>query len=88
MLYDGNFLNGMYNGEGNLYACDFLNCVSKLFVKGEWENGNIEGKYTRYYSDGTLNDTGTAKEGIVNSNKYGTNDYNYEYIKKPDGFDS
>lgn len=86
LVYDGNFLNGTYNGTGNLYWDSSEG--NKLLIEGMWANGNISGKYTRYYSDGTLNDTGTVKESIVNSSKYGTNDYNYEYIKKPEGFDS
>lgn len=86
LVYDGNFLNGMYNGAGDLYWDSSEG--NKLLIEGMWANGNVSGKYTRYYSDGTLNDTGTVKESIVNSSKYGINDYNYEYIKKPEGFDS
>lgn len=87
LVYDGEFLNGMYNGEGSLYDYD-LNWVNKLSVKGEWKNGNIEGKFTSYYDDGTIADTGTVKNGIRNSNKYSDWDRRFEYAPKPDGFDS
>lgn len=88
LVYDGEFLNGMYNGEGRLYDYDFINSVNKLIVKGEWKNGNIEGKFTSYYDDGTIADTGTVKNGIQNSNKHSDWDRRYEYAPKPDGFDS
>lgn len=88
LVYDGEFLNGMYNGEGRLYDYDFINSVNKLRVKGEWKNGNIEGEFTRYYDDGSINDVGTVKNGIQNSNKYSEWDFRSEYAPKPDGFDS
>lgn len=88
LVYDGEFLNGMYNGEGSLYDYDFINSVNQLIVRGEWRNGNIEGEFTRYYDDGTINDVGTVKNGIQNSNKYSEWDLRSEYAPKPDGFDS
>ena len=87
LVYDGEFVNGMYNGEGSLYDCD-LNWVSKLKVKGEWKNGNIEGTFTHYNDDGTICDRGTVINGIQNGGKYSGRDYRFEYAPKPEGFDS
>ena len=87
LVYDGEFLNGMYNGEGDIYDDDF-NQVNKLVLKGEWKDGNIYGEYTYYYYDGTINDAGTVKDGIMNGQKYGISDQRSDYSPKPDGFDS
>ncbi|TJX12725.1 hypothetical protein E9840_12195 [Tissierella creatinini] len=72
LLYDGYFDDGAYSGEGTL--C-WSNDSSSKFVVGTWKNGNISGRYSRYYSDGRLNDTGTVTNGVGFSNQYGRKDY-------------
>jgi len=68
-VYEGEFDNGFYSGNGKLYW-DSIN-GNKLLLTGTWKNGNIEGTYVRYYSDNTKNDEGTCFNGIINSDKYG-----------------
>jgi len=41
-----------------------------VFYKTNYVNGYRNGSYTRYFSDGTLNDTGVATEGGNKSNVY------------------
>jgi ankyrin repeat protein len=63
-------LEEIFNSEKNTV------CYDTTYI-----NGYRNGKYTRYYSDGRLNDTGTVTNGVNNSNKYG--DYNAPIKKSP-----
>lgn len=48
LIYDGSFLNGEYNGEGELYHED----GKTIKYKGPFLNGKFNGKGTLYYEDG------------------------------------
>lgn len=84
LIYEGEFYDGAYSGQGTLYqdGITYENGKMKLdaydrkkLIEGTWENGNIEGEYTRYYSDGTINDYGKCIGGIGNSNQHGITYY-------------
>lgn len=86
IVYAGEFKQGKYDGKGIIYwgtSAEYgagikipvaedriINDRQKLLV-GTLKDGNVHETYTRYYSDGGLNDTGESYDGINNSNKYG-----------------
>ena len=73
VLYKGEFKNGQYDGGGVLYDEDYL---EKKYLVGIFQEGNVVGHYTTYYSDESVSDTGTVtKDGQVSSSKYGDMDY-------------
>lgn len=68
LIYSGEFKDGLYNGEGKIY----WSTTDSVLLDATFKNGNAI-KYTRYYMDGKLNDSGTADgNGTVISDKYGT----------------
>ncbi|MDD6478249.1 MAG: hypothetical protein PUF48_00315 [Oscillospiraceae bacterium] len=84
LVYDGEFLNGMYSGDGKLY--DTYKNI--LRIKATFKDGNVFGEFVNYNDDGSVWNKGTVKNGIMNSEKYGTSDERSDYSPKPDGFDS
>lgn len=83
LAYDGGFSGGKYTGSGKIYWEESLG--GGILCEGTFKNGNLT-KYTRYYSDGRVNDSGTISElGVGNSPKWGISDYyDDEVIKKFD----
>jgi hypothetical protein len=76
--YEGGFRNGKYDGRGLLYWEDIYGANQiadiknpPLFLNAEFKEGNVYGQYARYYDDGSINDTGTCYDGIINSSAYG-----------------
>lgn len=72
--------SGIFKNEAeanNFYAKD----KNTVFYDTTYENGYRVGNYTRYYQDGTLNDTGTSSYSKNDSNKYGQ--YNATTKKNP-----
>src|SRR5690625_3171146 len=48
--------------------------IKNPLIKATFKQGVVEGKYKRYYSDGTFNDSGKVDNGVQNSTKYGIDD--------------
>lgn len=72
LVYKGDFKNGFYDGFGEIYDSSYINT---RYLVANFKSGNPVGKYTRYYYDKSINDTGTVDEnGIVESSKYETED--------------
>ena len=97
LIYKGEFVNGAYSGNGILYQealvqengkLQINSTKSVMLIYGTWKNGNIEGTYTRYYSDGSVNDVGKCIRGIGNSDKYGITYYDEskEGMKLPEDY--
>lgn len=62
-------ISSTWGSEKN--ALEFYNRQKNtVFYDTTYVNGYRNGFYTRYYSDGTMNDTGSVKEGNNNSNVY------------------
>lgn len=71
LIYSGGWKKGLYSGKGTIYFQNY----SQEFLVGEFVDGNPV-KYTSYYSDGNICDKGTiSKDGVCNSDKYGTSQY-------------
>ncbi|MCD8501369.1 MAG: hypothetical protein LRY71_06350 [Bacillaceae bacterium] len=67
LVYQGEWKEGLWHGEGKSYWPE----TGKVFFDTTYKNGFKHGDYTRYYSDGTLNDKGRYENGErVYSNKY------------------
>ncbi|GAA0116366.1 ankyrin repeat domain-containing protein [Clostridium senegalense] len=76
-LYDGGFKEGKFNGYGRFFwDLKSSKGVETVCLVADLINGNINGNYFRYYSDGNENDKGTCYNGIVTSNVYGVKDEN------------
>lgn len=67
LLYEGGFVDGKYDGQGALYWD---------IESANFKNGSVYGKYTRYYSNGEVNDYGECYDGIIVSNKFGYDNSN------------
>ena len=74
----GEFLNGMYNGEGNLYD-SFSNTLK---IKATFNEGNVCGEFISYNDDGSVWHRGTVINGIRNSDRFGESDERTEYVNK------
>lgn len=77
LIYSGGFYNGSYSGYGNYYWNSYSNNDDQIFIYGSWRNGNINGKYARYYQNGSVNDKGYVVDDVIHSDKYGDEDCSY-----------
>lgn len=56
--YEGYWKNGLWHGKGKSFWD-----TGYVFYDTTYKNGYRDGKYVRYYSDGTVNDVGVCKDG-------------------------
>ena len=57
-IYDGDWVDGKFEGQGSLYYDNLI-----LWYEGEWKKGKREGFGKSYFEDGTLAFEGQWKDG-------------------------